>query len=740
MANRSSRARLLFFLVIPCLASFLCMPLLAQDKGQTAVVDDEDDPPLLADSPDEEAKPAPPAAPAQAKPAREPEESAPVPLLSATEQKEVIPDSLTRSMIYLRSKARKDEFLFFLPPERQVKVVEYKKVEVRYTEKMVDVPVMELERTETRKVRVSTGESTDKGSAMKEIQVPIYKQVGTKKQPQEVPDPNGSIVRVHNQPVMGPGGPDLLFNGFFGQNGMAIYASLRCGTDGSDAQLLKSAKIVADFADGYGLPDRTWDLAWLTAGLVSLPAKDKTLEEVTGRLVNKLLLGQIASGPAAGLWGPVCINHELLARMLKYEQDITAKDIAHWEEILKRNPESAHGRKGLNKAKAWGEKIQKEYKNVTTQGIWVNSVQSSMASAADRDWCARTGWCYKDSATLPGMPVHIYAEQTADLESTAVVLFALREAARNGYLPKATTVPKTSTGQTMVPKEETSAIIGRTLSAVADLVAKQPELTECNFWFPVKDYDSLHLPGVPGDPKAFKPVESRTLPINTLRAYSILANAKAIADGAKGPAQGEASIPQRKTDVLPALERKAVALANDVLSDRIKPADVGGSSPPYEFLFHLLPLIDKPTSATLAVRVVERILSAQMEGGSWGGAGREYAMDSSLLACLTQKMQAAHEEQQKSLPKGKQVPFNKATSTPAAWGVYARYTYPDVMASACSIALLAQVLDPQVRKPNTMVDWALVAKRDQEDADRKAAARDASLDGGSPAGETDTKK
>ena len=33
MANRSSRARLLFFLVIPCLASFLCMPLLAQDKG-----------------------------------------------------------------------------------------------------------------------------------------------------------------------------------------------------------------------------------------------------------------------------------------------------------------------------------------------------------------------------------------------------------------------------------------------------------------------------------------------------------------------------------------------------------------------------------------------------------------------------------------------------------------------------------------------------------------------------------
>ena len=95
-----------------------------------------------------------------------------------------------------------------------------------------------------------------------------------------------------------------------------------------------------------------------------------------------------------------------------------------------KNPKSAQGQKGLNKAKDWAAKIQKEYRNVTTQGIWFNSVQGAMGSVADRDWCARTGWCYRDTATLPGMPVHIYTEQTADLESTAVVLFALREAAR----------------------------------------------------------------------------------------------------------------------------------------------------------------------------------------------------------------------------------------------------------------------------------------------------------------------
>ena len=37
-------------------------------------------------------------------------------------------------------------------------------------------------------------------------------------------------------------------------------------------------------------------------------------------LLEKLLDGQAADGPASGLWGPVCINRQRFARIMDYQQ------------------------------------------------------------------------------------------------------------------------------------------------------------------------------------------------------------------------------------------------------------------------------------------------------------------------------------------------------------------------------------------------------------------------------------
>ena len=69
-----------------------------------------------------------------------------------------------------------------------------------------------------------------------------------------------------------------------------------------------TAQRLADYLDAYGLPDRTWDLAWLTVAFANLPQTVELNKTLTERMVRKLLLGQVTEGPGAGLWGPVAIN------------------------------------------------------------------------------------------------------------------------------------------------------------------------------------------------------------------------------------------------------------------------------------------------------------------------------------------------------------------------------------------------------------------------------------------------
>ncbi len=44
-------------------------------------------------------------------------------------------------MVRLRDAARKDDERFFAAPTRQRKVIDWKDVEVRYTKKLIDVPI-----------------------------------------------------------------------------------------------------------------------------------------------------------------------------------------------------------------------------------------------------------------------------------------------------------------------------------------------------------------------------------------------------------------------------------------------------------------------------------------------------------------------------------------------------------------------------------------------------------------------
>ena len=336
------------------------------------------------------------------------------------------------------------------------------------------------------------------------VSVRVGEATGTKTVKELVRDPNGSIRKVHR--INTSGEADYWPTGFLGQNAMALLALLKCGIPEDDPEVQKLANTLNGAVLGYHAPDTTVDLAWLAAAFANL--KGHQWEQARALLVSKVIDGQIKDGKCRGLWGPVCINTEMLGRALAYQNTISQRMIA-----------AGGGRKKKGEA---NEKVMEdlEYiaeicKRISQQGLRFSDIKKPYVLGVN-------DWVGENDVIIEGLSVNIYKTTLADMESTGLALYALREAAANNCLPEKTWRPQTKKGSAFrwPPPELTSAVLARAASAASKLADSAANWPECNMHQVCNDFVRIPIPPLDAVPLGLLPNPVNT--ISSMRAYAAL--------------------------------------------------------------------------------------------------------------------------------------------------------------------------------------------------------------------------
>ncbi|NQT91797.1 MAG: hypothetical protein HQ559_03475, partial [Lentisphaerae bacterium] len=408
---------------------------------------------------------------------------------------------------------------------------------VRYRWQEYDQPIYEhiYEEYETFVVGGSHSVQARKMGKVKRKRVVGTKQVGTKKAKRLVGDPKGSVVRSYTRNV-GPiyredKGAEYWADHLPGDNALALLALLKSGVPETDERVEKLARAVNDYVDYYGTSDLTWNVAWLAAALSNL--RGTRYDKARALAISRILDGQIFVGPARGMWGPVCINMEILPVLVQHETDMGAHLAKLKADLPKKLAKSAGAKKKMKfrreieQVEEYVKTLETLYAPVTQQGLRFNSVQTWFR-------LRQNSW-ETDVRYTPGLPYYIYNQTLADLESTAVALYAISEAAENGCLPEGTMVPDLSRGaklggasarrQSQVVKpQKPGGMLARAASVVSRLQKQDGSWDQCNLHQESRTFESMGLPRLPETEKPRSLPSARTR-VTTAQGYSCLANA-----------------------------------------------------------------------------------------------------------------------------------------------------------------------------------------------------------------------
>ncbi len=477
------------------------------------------------------------------------------------------------------------------PPYRSRTVIERKMVDVRYSLKMIDVPVYKVVE-EFRNVNI--GDSTD--SVMVRKKVKVRKRVGTKQEKRKVLDPEGDIPGQRVKYIYGPGGPDFWRVFEFGYNAMAIYAMIRSGVDPQDEVVYEVAEQLYNIYQEYGLPDLTWDLAWSVAAFSMI--EEKKYQDMAEKMAGKLVDGQIDEGPGSGLWGPVCVNTKLLAAMTQKKADYSA--FYH----------KAKERYEANKRPSYEEKAEQALDALRTFSKLIKPV--SML-AENMQYILRKVKLSDEMGIitpilLSGYPSWIYNQRSADMESTAIAMFGLKVAKERNVLPDETWRPLDERNRPLIPARRSSDVVQRAVNAIKDAQLREG-WTELNRHQIVKDFDNIKgINGVPADASSFKPLADPLTPLSTVQGYAIYSYYAAM-DGvvrlrpfARNVIAGNAAV-------------KSVLDAAEFTKPK------GKNEPLCELCFYVseTPDLGQPEYDLQAAQTISaHLIESQNEDGSWG--------------------------------------------------------------------------------------------------------------------------
>lgn len=412
-----------------------------------------------------------------------------------------------KAIIFFRDLAATDKVDGIIsPPIRTQLVVGYTDKEVRFSEKLIDAPIYEIVQ-EYQNVKV--GEGSDAVTIRKKVNV--RKVVGTEKKMAVVGDPNGNILRVIKVPIHGPGGPDAWKSFQFGHNAMAIYAMMRAGVDPSDELIQRVAGRLDSIYTEFGLPDLTWDLAWSTAAFSML--REDQYRELARRLAGKLLDGQIDKGNAAGLWGPECINTELLAAMAKKKAEYSKFYLAAKTKHATSKKEA--DQKKMDQAMDALQKFEKLSAQVSMLAGSMVGVGGSVTLVGE------TGIA---QLSVPSLQSWIYNQRSADMESTAIAMFALRVATAQKVIPSESWRPLDERKRALTPPRRARDVLKKAVTAIQGAQQEQG-WTELNQHQAVTDFNQLQdIPGVPLENDFFPPLNSPVTSLSIAQGYSVFLN------------------------------------------------------------------------------------------------------------------------------------------------------------------------------------------------------------------------
>jgi hypothetical protein len=323
-----------------------------------------------------------------------------------------------------RMTAEGNEHGLAFPPAQTMKLIEM--VDVPAKRVPVEHPIYEHEYAEIEKIVpvMESGQPTGRFTREKQRVIVKSRQVGKKTVEHLTPDKDGS--ETMKVPKYGPGGPAAWSVNLAGLNGMALYVLVKAGLAKHPATV-RHADVLADHAtDHMGLPDRTFDLAWMAAGFAAL-GSDSRHEPLARRLVGKLVDGQVREkGELDGLWGPVCVNYGYFGKLMTLGQTVRQEiDVHIPKKMAIASPAEQEQLVAMGREmKAFVTTYERTHRDVFRAGTRMLGIES--------------GYTFEDLAILPGLPFNAYQWVVTDVESTDAATFALAVAKQAGILPKET--------------------------------------------------------------------------------------------------------------------------------------------------------------------------------------------------------------------------------------------------------------------------------------------------------------
>ncbi|MFW6107705.1 MAG: hypothetical protein ACOC70_00765, partial [bacterium] len=262
----------------------------------------------------------------------------------------------------------------------------------------------------------------------KRVKRPIYKIVGYKKVPAKEEERRRYIYEDGNM-------AKIVARWLEGTNALALYALLESGEPTDSEQVTQAAIWLREATlEQHGLPDTTCELALYLLCFTRLDKK--TYGEYTGRVLEKLLRGQITRGDARGLWGVYAVDFDRLRELLRREE----KGILIRERLDKETREyrtrMRHAKKTkllqarIDRNKKLREKLMGEIKKIREM---IFDLSRSFSRGTHWSRRRRTERIGGDIRFYPGAFYDALKERHGDLVNTHFALLALREAARNGF-------------------------------------------------------------------------------------------------------------------------------------------------------------------------------------------------------------------------------------------------------------------------------------------------------------------
>ena len=525
--------------------------------------------------------------------------------------------ALNQAVEYFRTLAAKDEEGLFYPPIRRRKAIGYSDKKVMYRKIVVQIPVHEWTTITKEVVRnVKVGDS-GAVTVKKKVKVPVRvrgKQTGTRPQNRLVRDKNGTIERIHKVAKYGPGGTVEWKSGQLGQNALVIYALIKSGVDPFDELISRPLETFSYLYNTFGLPDSTWDLAWSICAFANSGLEEH--RELASQMAAKLAGAQMKSGQAAGLWGPVGLDTELLGAILSANADTSAEYLRFKEKFDKKKKEYDE-----NKMKEALELIRRtnNLKGRYTMMAKESSVYFRVI-LKDKGFSETAGQVFN----LIAFPLYLYNQTTVDLETTALVLHALSVASTKDVLPKETTTlrPKGSR-QTLGKSRTLPQVLASAANAIAKGQFKDGSFHQLNFHQPVNDFDkSLLIRGVPADPATFPKLESPTTIASAAQGFATLNAFAAIA--------GEQAASRYARNFQAATARVVADLPSALFVD-LKQTVSSSTFGPYDLAFSIFANKSSDSLATLAAPVTRFLIDGQSPNGSWQTTNRFKSLISSSL-------------------------------------------------------------------------------------------------------------